>query len=59
MVMVNHAMPGENLSSGFRTLSDTNRALQPHIMARGLKFWIQEVEGLYYLYTIYVVKTKA
>ena len=35
--------------SGFRTCSDTNRAVHPHIMARGLKFGIYEVEGLYYL----------
>ena len=44
----------ENLSSGFPTKSDTNRALQPLKMARGLKFQIQE-EG----FTIYVAKTKA
>ena len=31
------------------TRSDTNRAVQPQKMARGLKFRIQEVEGLYYL----------
>ena len=30
-------------------VSDTNRAVQSHKMARGLKFRIQEVEGLYYL----------
>ena len=28
--------------------SDTNRAVQPQ-MVRGLKFWIKEVKGLYYL----------
>ena len=33
---------------GYPTRSDTNRALQPHKMARGLKFRIYEVEGLYY-----------
>ena len=32
----------------FSTWSDTNQALQPHKMARGLKFRIKEVEGLYY-----------
>ena len=32
----------------FPTRSDTNRTAQPHKMARGLKFWIQKVEGLYY-----------
>ena len=36
-------------SSGFRTRSDTNWAVQPQKMARGLKFRIWEVEGLYYL----------
>ena len=40
---------GENLSSGFPTRSDTNPAVQPQKMARGLKFWIYEAEGLYYL----------
>ena len=39
----------KNRSSGFSTRSDTNRAVQPHKVARGLKFCIQEVEGLYYL----------
>ena len=28
-------------------MSDTNRAVQSQNMARGLKFWIQKVEGLY------------
>ena len=32
----------------FPTRSDTNRAVQQHKMARGLKIWIEEVEGLYY-----------
>ena len=27
----------------------TNRAVQAQKMVRGLKFWIKEVEGLYYL----------
>ena len=35
----------ENLSSG----SDTNQAVQPQKMARGWKFCIKKVEGLYYL----------
>ena len=37
------------MSSGFLTRSDTNRAVQPHMIARGLKFrmWIEK--GLYYL----------
>ena len=33
---------------GFPTRSDTNRAVQLQKMARGLKFRIQEVKGLYY-----------
>ena len=33
---------------GFPTRSDTNRAVQPQEMARGLKFRILEVKGLYY-----------
>ena len=39
----------KNLSSWFLTRSDTNQAIQPQMMARGLKFQIEEVEGLYYL----------
>ena len=38
----------ENRSSGFPTRSDTKRAVQLLNMARGLKVWIYEVEGLYY-----------
>ena len=30
------------------TRSDTNQAVQPLKMARGWKFWILEVEGLFY-----------
>ena len=30
------------------TMSDTNQAVQPLEMARGLKFYIKEVEVLYY-----------
>ena len=33
---------------GFPTRSNINQAVQPHNMARGLKFRIQEVEGLCY-----------
>ena len=33
---------------GFPTRSDTNRAVQSQKMAGGLKFLINEVEGLYY-----------
>ena len=39
----------ENRSSGFLTRSDTNRAIQPQKIARGLKFCIYKVEGSYYL----------
>ena len=35
-------------SSGFQTRSDTNQAVQSLNMAKGLKFVIQKVEGLYY-----------
>ena len=35
----------EYLSSGLPTRSNTNGAVHP----RGLKFWINEVEGLYYV----------
>ena len=38
---------------GFPTRSDTYRAVQPHIMAGGLKFQTKEVQGL-----LNVVKTK-
>ena len=34
---------------GIPTRSDTNRAVQPQKMDRGLKFWIKVEEGLYYL----------
>ena len=33
----------------FQTWSDTNQAVHLHKMARGLKFRILNVEGLYYL----------
>ena len=33
----------------FPTRSDINRAVQPQKMARGLKFRILKVEGLFYL----------
>ena len=39
----------ENLSSRFPARSNTNRAVQPQKMARGMKFQIYEVEALYYL----------
>ena len=35
-------------SLGFLTRSNTNRAVQPQKMARGLKFRIEKEEGLYY-----------
>ena len=34
---------------GSLTMTDTNQAVQPPKMATGLKFWIEKVEGLYYL----------
>ena len=49
-------MSRENLSSGFSTSSDKNWAVQPDKMDKGLKFLIQEEEGLYC--TVCVVKTK-
>ena len=42
--------PRQNLSSGFQTMADTNRAVQPQEMARSLTCRIKEVEGLYYLW---------
>ena len=38
----------KNLSSGFPTRSYTNSAVQPQKIAKGLKFRIEGVEGLYY-----------
>ena len=35
----------------FPTRPDTNQAVQPQKMARGLKFQIQVEEGLYYPYS--------
>ena len=35
----------------FPTEFDTNQAVQQQKMARGLKFRIWEIEGLYYLYS--------
>ena len=37
-----------DLSLQFPSRSDTNRAVQPHKMARSLKFWIVDVDELYY-----------
>ena len=42
-------MSRENSSSVFLTRYDKNQAVQPQKMVRGLKFHIEEVEGLYYL----------
>ena len=39
----------ENLSLGFPIRSNTNRAVQPQNTTRGLKFWLKEEEGVYYL----------
>ena len=38
----------ENLSSGFSTRSDTNRAAEPQGIDIGLKFRVYDVKGLYY-----------
>ena len=38
----------ENWSSGFPTMSDTNRPVQSQQQARGLKFWLQVEEELYF-----------
>ena len=38
----------KKLSSGFLTRSDTNQTVQPQKMSRPLKFWIKEVEVLFY-----------
>ena len=38
----------ENRSSGFPTLSDTNRLVQSQKIARSLKFRLMEEEELYY-----------
>ena len=38
------------MSSGFPTRSNTNRAVLPQKMARGLKFRIYVEEGMYYPY---------
>ena len=42
-------MSQEYLSLGFPTRSNTNQAVQPQKMARGLKFWILGAKGLFYL----------
>ena len=39
----------KSLSLGFPTRSNTKQRAKPQKMARGLKFWILEVKGLYYL----------
>ena len=46
---INKPRHEKTLSSGFQTRSDTNRAVQSQKMVSGLKFWIEQVEGLYYL----------
>ena len=42
----------ENLSSRFPTRSDTNRAVKPQKIGRGLKFLIYEEEGFYHLCSV-------
>ena len=47
------------MSSGFPTRSDTNQAVQPQKMARGLEFRIEKEEELYYLLSHFAyAKTK-
>ena len=41
-------MTRENQSSGFPTRSDTNRLVQSQKQARGLKFWLEVEEELYF-----------
>ena len=48
-ITINEARYEKNLSSWFPTRSDTNRAVQTRKMARGLKYRIKLVEGLYYI----------
>ena len=43
------AMLQENQLAGFPTRFDTNQAVQPQKIVKGLKCWIYKVEGLYYL----------
>ena len=52
---LSRVMRKPDLSSGFSTRSDTNRAVQPHKMVRGLKLGFRRFADC----TIYVVKTKA
>ena len=47
--MSNMSRITRNLSLRFLTRSDTNWAVQPQKMARGLKFQTWEEEGLYFL----------
>ena len=44
-------MSQEKLYSVFPTRYNTNHAAQPQKMAIGLKFWIKETGGLYYLFS--------
>ena len=47
------------LSSWFLTRSDTNQAVQPQKMARGLQFQIKKVEATIYVEaSIYVAKNR-
>ena len=47
--VIKRASLWESRSSGFPTRSDTNRAVQPQKIVRGLKFRIKEVGGFFYL----------
>ena len=48
--MHNHlSLDARKFVLGFSTRLDTNRAVQPQKMARGLKIWISQGEGLFYI----------
>ena len=43
------ALSQENHSCGYLTRSDTNQSVQSQKMAKSLKLWLYEEDGLYYL----------
>ena len=47
-ININCAVSQENLSSGFPTMFNTNQAVQPQKIVRGLKFQIYKDERIYY-----------
>ena len=56
LCLVIWAMTWENVSSGFPTRLDTNRAVQSQRIVWGLKFWIRKIEE--YCCTIYMSKQR-